>query len=273
MIPTFFFFVFAVLGNHRKNAKTDVPMEYNWQFLIMKKIGLLIVLFCVSLMTMAQDVIVKNDGTTILSKVLEISSTEIKYKKWSNQDGPMYSIDRSEVHTINYQNGETEVITKASDATKSSLPKRERMSRKGKYLTVNGHILSAEDVLTLVGEENYETYLSAFRQSQRGGSFLVSTGLMTVMTTLFFVGAATSRRESSTAGLAIAGYIVGAYVPIGLTLGCVFKGVGNGRISHVADEYNRGGRSFSYQVSPSVIRYNSVEKQVNAFGVTLSVKF
>lgn len=59
----------------------------------------------------AQDVIVKKDNSTILSKVVEINSTDIKYKKWSNQDGPMYSISRQEVKSINYQNGEVEVIS------------------------------------------------------------------------------------------------------------------------------------------------------------------
>ena len=56
----------------------------------------------------SQDVILKKDNTTILSKVLEVTSTEIKYKKWSNQDGPTYSISRSEVVSINYQNGDVD---------------------------------------------------------------------------------------------------------------------------------------------------------------------
>lgn len=56
----------------------------------------------------SQDVILKKDNTTVLSKVLEVTSTEIKYKKWSNQDGPTYSIDRSEVTSINYQNGDVD---------------------------------------------------------------------------------------------------------------------------------------------------------------------
>ena len=60
---------------------------------------------------MAQDVIVKQDGSTILSKVMEINSAEIKYKKWSNVDGPIYAISRSEVLSINYQNGEVEVFS------------------------------------------------------------------------------------------------------------------------------------------------------------------
>lgn len=56
----------------------------------------------------AQDVIVKKDSSTILSKVVEINSTEIKYKKWSNQDGPTYVININEVTSINYANGEVD---------------------------------------------------------------------------------------------------------------------------------------------------------------------
>jgi len=71
---------------------------------------ILTVIFLLSLVELAfsQDIILKKDNTTILTKVLEITSTEIKYKKWSNQDGPTYSISRSEVMRINYQNGELE---------------------------------------------------------------------------------------------------------------------------------------------------------------------
>lgn len=67
-------------------------------------------LFSASIAT-AQDVILKKDNTTVLSKVLEITSTEIKYKKWSNQEGPTYSINRSEVTRINFQNGDVEQFT------------------------------------------------------------------------------------------------------------------------------------------------------------------
>lgn len=69
---------------------------------------LVIFMFLCSTSCFAQDVIVKKDGSTILSKVIEIGSTEIKYKKFSNQDGPTYSIYKSEIQTINYENGEKE---------------------------------------------------------------------------------------------------------------------------------------------------------------------
>jgi hypothetical protein len=61
----------------------------------------------------AQDVIVKKDGSTILSKVIEIGTYEVKYKKHSNQNGPTYTISKSEIQSINYENGEKEDITQS----------------------------------------------------------------------------------------------------------------------------------------------------------------
>ena len=54
----------------------------------------------------AQDVIVKKDGSTILSKVLEVNTSDIKYKKFTNQNGPTYTINKYEIMSINYENGE-----------------------------------------------------------------------------------------------------------------------------------------------------------------------
>ena len=56
-----------------------------------------VMLFSCSTLVCAQDVIVKRDGSTILSKVLEVNTSEIKYKKFSNQDGPTYTINKSEI--------------------------------------------------------------------------------------------------------------------------------------------------------------------------------
>lgn len=61
----------------------------------------------------AQDVIVKKDGSTILSKVVEVGSTEVKYKKFSNQNGPTYTITKAEIQAINYENGEKDTFTGA----------------------------------------------------------------------------------------------------------------------------------------------------------------
>lgn len=71
----------------------------------MKQLFLLL-LFMFSTCLYAQDVIVKKDGSTILSKVIEVGTSEIKYKNYSNMDGPIYTIPKSAVTAINYGNGE-----------------------------------------------------------------------------------------------------------------------------------------------------------------------
>lgn len=78
----------------------------------MKKVLLFLMLLSAT-SVFAQDVIVKKDGSTILSKVVEIGSAEVKYKKFSNQNGPTYTIPKSEIQAINYENGEKENFTDA----------------------------------------------------------------------------------------------------------------------------------------------------------------
>lgn len=61
-----------------------------------------------------QDMIVKKDGTIIQAKVAKIGTSEVEYKKWSNQEGPMYAIAKSDILAITYQNGEKETFESAS---------------------------------------------------------------------------------------------------------------------------------------------------------------
>lgn len=63
-----------------------------------------------TMVSFAQDVIVKKDGSTILSKVEEVSDTQVKYKKHSNLNGPTYTVNVSDLQCINYENGEKETF-------------------------------------------------------------------------------------------------------------------------------------------------------------------
>lgn len=76
-----------------------------------KLIPTLILFLFVSYTAFSQDIIVKKDGSIIKSKVIELNSTEIKYKKISNIDGPTYVLEKSEILSINYENGEVETFS------------------------------------------------------------------------------------------------------------------------------------------------------------------
>lgn len=66
---------------------------------------------------MAQDLITLKDGTDIKAKILEVTPTELKYKKYNNQEGPTITILKTQVLIVRYENGENEVF---NDTPKSS---------------------------------------------------------------------------------------------------------------------------------------------------------
>lgn len=70
----------------------------------------------IGLNTSAQDVIVKRNGEELQCKILEVSKNEVKYKRWTNQDGPSFAEKKSDIFMIKYENGEKEVVAYESPA-------------------------------------------------------------------------------------------------------------------------------------------------------------
>ena len=56
----------------------------------------------------AQDLIVRNDSTRVEAKVTEISSENVRYKRFSNPDGPTYVLSVADICYIRYANGEVD---------------------------------------------------------------------------------------------------------------------------------------------------------------------
>ena len=59
----------------------------------------------------AQDIITKCNGEEIAAKVAEIGDTQIKYRKYENAQGPLYTLPASEVFLIRFEDGTREVVT------------------------------------------------------------------------------------------------------------------------------------------------------------------
>ena len=65
----------------------------------------------------AQDIIITKDAQKIDAKILEVSGSEIKYKKQSNLEGPTFILGVEELNSIIYANGEVQVFpTKEPEA-------------------------------------------------------------------------------------------------------------------------------------------------------------
>ena len=80
----------------------------------MKHLLVFLLLLCAASVS-AQDVIIKKDGSTIVCRVVELTSTEIVYKKWSDLNGSNYVMDRSLASAINYENGKKVSLSEATN--------------------------------------------------------------------------------------------------------------------------------------------------------------
>ena len=76
----------------------------------MKK--LLLILLCLPFIGFGQDRIILMDSTEILSKILEVNESNIKYRKYVNLQGPVYSKPKSQIDKIIYKNGEEDSFSK-----------------------------------------------------------------------------------------------------------------------------------------------------------------
>lgn len=87
----------------------------------------------------AQDVIVKKDGSTILSKVTKVGDKEIEYKKFKSTSDRLYSISTSEVMAINYEDGEKDIFNSEETPQKSEQSSKIIESRYVKPIPANNN--------------------------------------------------------------------------------------------------------------------------------------
>ena len=56
----------------------------------------------------AQDLITTKDGSDIQAVILEVTTSEVK--KYSNLDGPIFTMPKSDILIVRYENGENDVF-------------------------------------------------------------------------------------------------------------------------------------------------------------------
>ena len=93
----------------------------------MNKFLTLLLFVTISIVSFAQDIIITKDKERIQAKILEVSKDEIKYKKFTYQDGPVFSIDIDEIVTVAYENGEVEIYDEETIEEKNEMIQAEAM--------------------------------------------------------------------------------------------------------------------------------------------------
>ena len=84
---------------------------------------LFIITMLVSISTaFSQDVITKKTGEDISAKISEITQTEIKYKKFDNLEGPLFTMLKSDVLIVRYENGTKDIFNDEIQAVVTNQP-------------------------------------------------------------------------------------------------------------------------------------------------------
>jgi hypothetical protein len=97
-----------------------------------KSIFILLAFIAINITAFSQDVITQKTGEDIQAKILEVNQTEIKYKKFDNQTGPTFTVLKSDVQMIRYENGTKDIFNQTEEVKAESKTSNEDMQMKGK---------------------------------------------------------------------------------------------------------------------------------------------
>ena len=78
-------------------------------------------ILCAATSVSAQDIIITNNDQNkeLQVKIVEVQDNVVKYKKWTYQDGPTFTIATSDISSIKYQNGEEQQFSQKAQSKKS----------------------------------------------------------------------------------------------------------------------------------------------------------
>lgn len=76
----------------------------------MKKLSIALLTLAMAANVNAQDFITKKNGEEIKAKITEVNPSDVKYKVWDNLNGPSFTLSKSDIFLIKYENGKTEKI-------------------------------------------------------------------------------------------------------------------------------------------------------------------
>ncbi|MDF2447748.1 MAG: hypothetical protein K0R26_252 [Bacteroidota bacterium] len=98
-----------------------------------------IIFFTIRVVGLSQDFLVKKDSSRLEIKLLEASQTEIKYKLFNYQEGPIIIINKNDIAYVVYQNGIREVFNTVSTETTVDLVAIKSHGRQGDTMTYKIH--------------------------------------------------------------------------------------------------------------------------------------
>ena len=146
------------------------------------------VMLVVAGLVSAQDVIITNDSRKIDAQIIEVSSTEIRYKEKGNPNGPTFVLNTNEINSIIYANGSVSTFNQTQNPSRQQSDPYQAngqyqsspfITKSGNTYFYNGKSMSETEYVNFIQNNCYEAW-----QSYQSGKNLVKNGW-----TFFGVGA------------------------------------------------------------------------------------
>jgi hypothetical protein len=188
-------------------------------------------------------VIVTRDAKKISAKVMEVNPGDVKYKNFDNPDGPTYTLLKSQIASILYQNGTVETF-EAETEKPMTQPAMTQPSATSTPVTTPAATqnmgatrpyLQSGNILAQMQRDNsilYQQYQSAGR-TKRTGSFLLISGGIVMVGGLIAVGAG---EVDNVIGIGAAATVAGG---ICMTAGIPITIIGSARKGRALQAYER----------------------------------
>jgi hypothetical protein len=123
----------------------------------MKRYFIFAILLAYSFSIKAQDTIVTRNGETIISKLVEVNPTNVRYKRFDYQDGPLFMLEKQDLKFIVYVNGMKDSFENyvAPPAPVIKFPAIDlTMQTSGKHYYYKERRIGEPDMLAIAGKLN-----------------------------------------------------------------------------------------------------------------------
>ena len=104
----------------------------------MKKLSFLLTIIFVSVCSIAQDIIVTKSAKKIDAKILEVSTSEIRYKESDNLDGPVFVLRIEEINSVIYANGKVVLYNQPSEEPSEEAKEAEAIAKANQFGSLLG---------------------------------------------------------------------------------------------------------------------------------------
>lgn len=196
--------------------------------------------FGITTETFSQDVIILKTGEELKTKVEVIDIDIVKYKKFENQSGPTYSLEKSKIFMIKYENGtkdifETQVEVKKEAAISEIVVNtppveiQQPLSYINKSINQNGRYLSSVEIRTVMSD--FPAALSSYNS---GKTFKFIGGFFEGVSYANILFAYLAYKDGNDLGkmLNLSGFIGNSI------LSFIFSGIGTRKIKDSVELYN-----------------------------------